>query len=119
MLHPILLLSLLFAAPVQFSNHRMLLLYADRADNAYLLQQKQLLDADANGLKERDIKVQVYLQHENPSAFKTKHISLPFTVILVGKDGGEKYRSNEVLPLKKLYAIIDAMPMRKQEMRKP
>ena len=41
-----------------------------------------------------------------------------FKVTLTGKDGGEKYSSTKILTLDKLYAIIDAMPMRKEEMSK-
>ena len=39
-----------------------------------------------------------------------------FTVILIGKDGGEKFRSTTVVPFQKLAALIDTMPMRQQEM---
>lgn len=44
-----------------------------------------------------------------------------FTVILIGKDGGEKLRKNDPITLDKLNAVIDAMPMRRDEMsqRKP
>ena len=41
-----------------------------------------------------------------------------FTVVLVGKDGEEKMRSHVPLSAHKLFEMIDAMPMRKQEMRK-
>lgn len=37
--------------------------------------------------------------------------------ILIGKDGGEKARSHDVLDLEKWFAIIDAMPMRRAEIR--
>ena len=40
-----------------------------------------------------------------------------FTVILVGKDGGVKLRQNPEVKLKDIFALIDAMPMRQQEMR--
>jgi hypothetical protein len=40
-----------------------------------------------------------------------------FTVILIGKDGTEKYRAGKVIPLHNLFAIIDAMPMRKAEVK--
>ena len=40
-----------------------------------------------------------------------------FTVILVGKDGGVKLRRNTQLKLKDIFALIDAMPMRREEMR--
>ena len=42
----------------------------------------------------------------------------PATFILIGKDGGEKDRQMKKLELKKFFALIDTMPMRKAEMRK-
>ncbi|NJL13025.1 MAG: DUF4174 domain-containing protein [Microscillaceae bacterium] len=38
-----------------------------------------------------------------------------FTLLLIGKDGGEKLRSPEALPPSQLFALIDAMPMRRRE----
>jgi hypothetical protein len=40
-----------------------------------------------------------------------------FTVILLGKDGDEKFRSSKPVPWEQLRGLIDAMPMRQQEMR--
>ena len=40
-----------------------------------------------------------------------------FEVILLGKDGGEKLRSKVPITLARLNKTIDAMPMRKQEMK--
>ncbi|MEH3139663.1 MAG: DUF4174 domain-containing protein [Mycobacterium kyogaense] len=40
-----------------------------------------------------------------------------FTVVLVGKDGGEKWRTDEVPDLKVVYSVIDGMPMRSRETR--
>lgn len=40
-----------------------------------------------------------------------------FAVILVGKDGGEKWRRNAVVDPAEIFGEIDAMPMRRQEMR--
>lgn len=39
-----------------------------------------------------------------------------FTVLLIGKDGGEKLRVDEVPDLQTIYAVIDGMPMRGREM---
>lgn len=39
-----------------------------------------------------------------------------FSVLLIGKDGGEKLRVNEVPDLQAIYAVIDGMPMRSREM---
>jgi hypothetical protein len=40
-----------------------------------------------------------------------------FSVLLIGKDGGEKLRVNEVPDLQAIYAVIDGMPMRSRETR--
>lgn len=40
-----------------------------------------------------------------------------FTVILIGKDGGEKLRSHRPISFDTLRSTIDAMPMRQEEMR--
>ena len=40
-----------------------------------------------------------------------------FTVILVGKDGGEKLRRHNPVTMDQLTTTIDAMPMRQQEVR--
>ena len=39
-----------------------------------------------------------------------------FSVVLIGKDGGEKWRVNDVPNLQTIYAVIDGMPMRGREM---
>lgn len=41
-----------------------------------------------------------------------------FTVILVGKDGGEKLRRRRVVAVEELNALIDTMPMRRNEMHR-
>lgn len=41
-----------------------------------------------------------------------------FTVILIGKDGGEKLRSHQPISWEKLQSTIDAMPMRQDEMQR-
>ena len=40
-----------------------------------------------------------------------------FTVRLIGKDGTVKLADNSPTPMTKIYALIDAMPMRRQEIR--
>ncbi|MFY9336381.1 MAG: DUF4174 domain-containing protein [Mycobacterium sp.] len=39
-----------------------------------------------------------------------------FSVVLIGKDGGEKLRVNDIPDLQAIYAVIDGMPMRGREM---
>jgi hypothetical protein len=40
-----------------------------------------------------------------------------FYAILIGKDGSEKLRSASAIDTEKLFGTIDAMPMRRQEMK--
>jgi uncharacterized protein (DUF2336 family) len=49
-----------------------------------------------------------------------QYLELPpntFAVLLVGKDGGVKLRRGEPVPPEHLFQLIDAMPMRRREMR--
>ena len=39
-----------------------------------------------------------------------------FSVVLIGKDGGEKLRVNDVPDIQTIYTVIDGMPMRGAEM---
>jgi hypothetical protein len=108
---------LMLAASAQYQNKRLLLLFADKADNVLLQQQERMLHADPTGLKERDLEIRVYYLDKHAGEFRTKKISAGFTAILIGKDGGEKLRSTSSISLQKLYNTIDAMPMRRQEMK--
>lgn len=38
-----------------------------------------------------------------------------FTVVLVGKDGGEKLRQSDEVELEEIFSLIDSMPMRQRE----
>jgi len=113
-----LLILSMFRVSAQQKSFREVWIFAPDADNASFITQKSLLN-DAAGLKERDIKVHEVLGLKaNESVFKQyKASSQKFTFILFGKDGGEKLRSNNPVSLEKLYQTIDAMPMRRQEMK--
>jgi len=41
-----------------------------------------------------------------------------FSVVLVGKDGGVKLDHQDQIRLEEIFALIDSMPMRQQEMRR-
>ena len=102
----------------QPKNHRGIYVFAADADNASFITQKSIL-TDQAGLKERDICVhEIIGARYNQLLFKKYKAAVQgFTFILVGKDGGEKLRSTKPVSLKKLFGTIDAMPMRKQEMK--
>ncbi|TKC00674.1 DUF4174 domain-containing protein [Pedobacter cryophilus] len=100
--------------------YREVLVFAPEGFSEKLEKQVKILKSDSKGLQERDIKLSVYrITSKTLTRYKNLNLSKQnFTFILIGKDGGEKFRSTEVVSLVKLYSLIDAMPMRKYEMRK-
>jgi hypothetical protein len=102
----------------QTKSFREVLVFAPEGISEKLDQQLKILKSDPKGLQERDIKIsENRLTPENLARYKNFTLSKQnFTFILIGKDGGEKYRSTEVVSLVKLYSLIDAMPMRKYEL---
>lgn len=103
----------------QFNDYRKIILFAPAADHPDLKAQKQILDKDPEGIKERNLKIEVVLYDaKNARLFKKYKVAYKsFAFILIGKDGGEKLRSTETVSLEKLYSTIDAMPMRRSEMK--
>lgn len=119
-----LLLFLLAAAPASAESslqaykweNRVLLLFGP-GTSSELDRQKLILAADPRGLEERDM---IVLEPSETQDLQARFEINParFTAILVGKDGGEKLRSNSPITLEELYGLIDQMPMRRQEMRR-
>ena len=107
---------LLTNATEQITGKRQLLIFG-RPQSQLVLQQLELLKKDAAGVEERDIIITLVAK-ENPIFKKYKvEASKRLTVILVGKDGGEKHRTHNVITAQQLFALVDAMPMRQAEMR--
>lgn len=101
----------------QFSSSRQLLILKNEANQHLAERQLDLLEKAGRGVKERDIKITVA---DREDALYKKYITdtSGFTVLLIGKDGSEKHRTNKLLTVDELFGIIDAMPMRKSEMKK-
>lgn len=101
----------------QFSDKRQLLIFG-AAQSTAVQQQLALLNKDAGGLQERDL--QVVQAAGKQALYKKYKVSdaEPFVLVLVGKDGGEKYRSLKPVTTDAIFDIIDAMPMRQSEMRR-
>lgn len=111
--------------------HRILLIFAPSTDSSDYRQQMQIWQADAAGTDDRDLKlVQILRTGESQVAGRSissasaerlrKQFEITpeqFAVILVGKDGTEKQRSETPIDLAALFRTIDTMPMRRQEMR--
>ncbi len=104
--------------------HRLLLIGAPTASQPAFQAQKKLLAAASAGLQARDFEV-IELPYDQLSPADrrtwTQQLNQPldkFSVILLGKDGGVKQASARPLPPASLFATVDKMPMRRQEMRR-
>ncbi|MBC7969335.1 MAG: DUF4174 domain-containing protein [Verrucomicrobia bacterium] len=111
--------------------HRILLVFAPSTDSSQYRQQMQIWQADGAGTDDRNLKlVQILgtgesqvdgrsLSSASAEKLRQQFGIAPegFAVILVGKDGTEKQRSQTPIDLAALFRTIDSMPMRQQEMR--
>ena len=98
-------------------SHRPVLLFApSEHDKAYRLQMK-ILDAAESGLAERDVLVLSDILDVGRGKLRKTFQIDGFEIILIGKDGGVKLRSKTPISVEDLFSVIDAMPMRRQEMR--
>lgn len=109
--------------------NQLLLVFAPDADSAlYRRQQEMLLVAEC-GLNERDMVIIFVIRDAvstkgRPAApvaavdLRDAYGVLPheFRVVLIGKDGGVKLRQEEPISAADLFALMNSMPMRKQEM---
>lgn len=108
--------------------NRPVLLFTSSEENADYLHQLEIFKTNSAILMERDI-VLLSITHDeiidstgsldNQKAQSLRDvyaINSDFTVILIGKDGGEKLRENSPVNIKTLTKLIDSMPMRQSEM---
>ncbi|MEM8524151.1 MAG: DUF4174 domain-containing protein [Bacteroidota bacterium] len=113
--------------------NRILLVFAEQADNSLFVKQLTHFQEDKVGLVDRDLVIyqiyeyqgtapnrkELYAEEVEELRIKYQVAKGDFVVILIGKDGGEKLRkTNELLTRELLYATIDVMPMRRAEMRR-
>ena len=129
----ILLFSSFFAQSQELSSrqwkNRVLLVMSEDPNDPMVKQQVSLFSQDAEKMKERKlILFQVFPEFflmggdsaiRRSSAevyFDYKSAKKSFEMVLIGLDGDEKMRRTELIRPDDLYAIIDAMPMRRLEM---
>lgn len=109
--------------------YRPVLVFAPDAADTKLAEQKRIVSAAGQAMRERDIVV-VYIvggdvsQSYGPgpgasaSALRARYgvRGGAFSALLIGKDGGVKLKSEAPLSAERLSSIIDSMPMRQGEM---
>ena len=111
--------------------NRLLVIFGPSASDRRLVQQQRTVNDNEEGFKERDL-LPVYVFEDGPGYVGKERISPEeatatrdafgvregdFAVVLVGKDGGEKFRYADSVPAEEIFDRIDAMPMRRSEMR--
>ena len=112
------------AAPLNLAElrekRRVLVIYAPPGTADKLLQQQKLVRAKKTGFDDRDVTLLVLHQPtENAEIAKRFQLSgKEFVVLLIGKDGGEKFRVKKVARPGVLFQLIDSMPLRQDEMQR-
>lgn len=119
-----------------FENHlwqdRLLLIFAPDMQSEKLASQNQILKENKQGVSDREIIVWRFTYQESVKVgdkYKPHLSTNPFyraydigrkdfEVILIGKDGEVKHRTQTPITASALFEIIDAMPMRQREMKK-
>jgi len=111
--------------------NRLVLIFAPSSVDASYLKQKKELGGKAYELEDRDIIIVELLESgkstigklpltNEQQSYLRKEFEIPdddFTFLLIGKDGTAKLRSTETVSTDNLFALIDSMPMRREEMR--
>lgn len=125
MIVPTLLLAAA-AAPIDAARwrDRLLLVFAPAADAPDLVRQRAVEGPDSRA---RDLRVVIVAGGEVTGASDTAAAlrrrfgvgTSEFRAVLVGKDGGVKLDERAPIPADRLFAAIDAMPMRRDEMKQP
>lgn len=94
---------------------RLVVLLGDQ-DIPAVRKQATILQKGEAALREREVEI---LAEQRPSGLLHKRFGHGpgFLVILLGKDGEEKFRSPKPVALDKITKLIDEMPMRKDEVQ--
>jgi len=76
-----------------------------------------LLENDLSKMSYDGLKTSKKLDYDSSTNLRRKYNFKDFKLILIGKDGEEKYNSAEPVEINIIFEIIDEMPMRKREMK--
>jgi hypothetical protein len=113
-------------AEMRSHNRPLIVFFSSTEPDSQLQQQMKIFREHRKELNDRDVVVVMteddalnLRRHPSLNVLRRKfHVEVgSFTVVLLGKDGGEKFRSHDPVTIEKLDALIDAMPMRQQEVR--
>ena len=93
--------------------------FADSLLDPTFAQQMALLQAEIAVLQDRDVMIVVDTDPSAKSALRKTLHPKGFNWVLIGKDGQIKLRKPFAWDMRELSRVIDKMPIRQREMRKP
>ena len=108
------------------SHNRVLLVFAPSLRDAKLTAQREVMAKAALDAATRDLLLvqvadeQVIGAHDTAEGLRRRfHAPVPaYRAMLIGKDGNVALTTEDVLPAARIVSLIDAMPMRREEMRR-
>lgn len=103
-------------APYRYKNRLLVILAPNAADADYRSQTAQAQE-NAEGFRDRDL---IILSETEPDGELHRQFKLSgtsFRVLLIGKDGHVVVTESNPIKSGRLFALIDAMPMRQKEVR--
>ncbi|MDF4223479.1 DUF4174 domain-containing protein [Maribacter sp. M208] len=105
--------------------NRIIVLYEHENNTAKVKNALQQINNSTNKLTERDLVVFIYKNgllytKENKETTIQNNNIVPYSYdgyMLIGKDGGIKFKSHYPFDIKQVFDLIDSMPMRRSEMK--
>ena len=109
--------------------NRVLVVFASSPQDAAYQEQTRLWQGEKAGFEDRQIVVTPVFAGAKGAPPKVQEPLLPlmkkygigpddFAVVLIGKDGHDAYRAAKPTAAPAIYAVIDAMPMRRTEVKR-
>ena len=96
--------------------NRIILTLADDQDHPDLIRLKAEMKENACEILNRDL-LHFHFSNDGKTGNHITTNDQSFRILLIGKDGGIKYESNQYVSLIQLFKLIDSMPMRQDEMQ--
>lgn len=111
--------------------NRIILIFAPSSDSDAYERQMRKFEGQENGILDRDLIILQLFENGEGRAGDTSLSEWvaprmrrqfdveagEFSIILIGKDGTVKLRSTVPVSVSEIFSMIDAMPMRQEEMR--
>ena len=95
--------------------NRIILTFAEDEDHPDLIRLKVEMNENNCGILNRDL-LHFHFSNDGKNGNHKTAYDKSFRILLIGKDGGIKYESNQYVSLIQLFKLIDSMPMRQDEM---